>query len=306
MTLFTAEGLLRGWVRGCQTGITTYADVTANAYLRWLRTQGASPASTARPNGEETGWLFSQPELHSQRAPGHTCLSALQEMQRPGQPAQNNSKGCGGVMRVAPVGLFGWRLGQSASPEQTFELGAELAALTHGHPTGALTGGVLAVLTLQLTDGGTLTEALEVAKAILSQKPHHAETLAALEQAQVLSVSDLSSEQAITRLGQGWIAEEALAIAVYCALVARDFRHGVVLAVNHDGDSDSTGAIAGNLLGALHGIKAIPQEWLTPLELHDVIQEIAHDLYVFKEWDMGEHNQDKELLDHIWQKYPGC
>lgn len=306
MTLFTAEGLLRGWVRGCQRGITTYAGVTANAYLRWLRTQGLSPAYTAGSNSEETGWLYSQPALHSQRAPGHTCLSALQEMQHLGKPAQNNSKGCGGVMRVAPVGLFGWRLGQCASPEQTFELGTELAALTHGHPTGALTGGVLAVLILQLADGATLTEALEVATTILRQKPHHMETLQALEHAQALSASGLSPDEAIARLGKGWIAEEALAIAVYCALVARDFRHGVVLAVNHDGDSDSTGAIAGNLLGTLHGLRAIPQGWLSPLELHDVIQEMACDLYAFKDWDMGEYSQDSELVHHIWRKYPGC
>ncbi|WP_407364588.1 ADP-ribosylglycohydrolase family protein (plasmid) [Pseudomonas luteola] len=306
MTLFTAEGLIRGWVRGCQRGITTYTGVTAHAYFRWLRTQGLSSTRTVDFDGETTGWLYSQLALHSQRAPGHTCLSALQEMQHPGEPAQNNSKGCGGVMRVAPVGLFGWRLGQCASPEQTFELGTELAALTHGHPTGALTGGVLAVLILQLTNGATLTEALRMATAILRQRPHHEEILRALEQAQALSASDTVPEQAITRLGEGWIAEEALAIAVYCALVARDFRHGVILAVNHDGDSDSTGAIAGNLLGTLHGVRAIPQEWLSPLELHDVIQELASDLHAFRSWDIGEHSQDKALLNRILQKYPGC
>ena len=42
---------------------------------------------------------------------------------------------------------------------------------------------------------------------------------------------------------------------------------GVILAVNHGGDSDSTGLIAGHLLGAMQGRSAIPNRWLAPLEL---------------------------------------
>ena len=80
-------------------------------------------------------------------------------------------------------------------------------------------------------------------------------------------------------LGGGWVAEEALAIGLYCALVARDFAHGVLLAVNHGGDSDSTGSIAGNLLGLVQGEKAIPGRWLERLELRDVITEVADDLW---------------------------
>jgi ADP-ribosylglycohydrolase len=43
MTLFTAEGLLRGWVRGVFKGITSYTSVTSHAYIRWLQTQGEQP-----------------------------------------------------------------------------------------------------------------------------------------------------------------------------------------------------------------------------------------------------------------------
>ena len=123
--------------------------------------------------------------------------------------------------------------------------------------------------------------------------------------AKELADSDLPHEDAIARLGQGWIAEEALAISIYCTLVASNFKHGVILAVNHDGDSDSTGAIVGNLLGAMHGVKAIPAEWLKPLELRDVITELAEDLYAFKDWAIGEYSENKELNKQIWWKYPG-
>ena len=105
MTLFTAEGLLRGRMRGVSKGIAGFDHTVANAYLRWLATQGYECRAVTV---EKDGWLFQQPELHSQRAPGMTCLSALRDY--PGVPeiAGNDSKGCGGVMRVAPVGLY-WR-----------------------------------------------------------------------------------------------------------------------------------------------------------------------------------------------------
>src|SRR2546426_12819573 len=117
--------------------------------------------------------------------------------------------------------------------------------------------------------------------------------------------SGLTHDEAIARLGQGWIAEEALAISIYCALVARNLKQGVVLAVNHDGDSDSTGSIAGNLLGAMHGAKGIPKEWLESLELREVISELAEDLYAFRDWEIGEYSKNEELNQRIWRKYPG-
>ena len=144
-------------------------------------------------------------------------------------------------------------LSQHETPQDAFRIGTDLAGLTHGQPNGFLTAGVLAVLILALTDGASLPEALAVSKALLREEPDHQETLRAIQRA-----------EAIAQLGQGWIAEEALAIAVYCALVARGCKRGVILAVNHDGDSDSTGSIVGNLLGAMHGVKKIPEEWLAP------------------------------------------
>ena len=71
-----------------------------------------------------------------------------------------------------------------------------------------------------------------------------------------------------------------IAIGVYCALRAEDFAHGVLLAVNHGGDADSTGSIAGNLLGLIHGEEGIPGQWLERLELRDVIARVADDLWV--------------------------
>ena len=304
MTLFTAEGLLRSYVRGYEKGIVSHESMTANAYLRWLSTQGIKDNFRVASAMQEPGWLVGHPELHHHRAPGNTCLAALRSMSSPGAPATNDSKGCGGVMRMAPVGLYVLKYRSGEDPQLAFQLGRDLAALTHGHPSGSLPAGVLAVLVMALAGGASLSAALATALACLRLETGHEETLDALELAASLATSEVPTATAIGRLGQGWVAEEALAIAVYCAMKAKSFREGVINAVNHDGDSDSTGAIAGNLLGAMYGVNAIPDEWLEGLELRSVITEIADDLYAFQSWRLS----DEIDSDHerVWRKYPGC
>jgi len=233
------------------------------------------------------------------RAPGMTCLSALRDYEGAGGIAGNDSKGCGGVMRVAPVGLFWCALRKDTDVSRVFEDGKMCAGLTHGHPSGYLTGGVLAVLVFALLDGATMVEALAQAKSLLVVYCGHQETLCALDEAVDLSTSGLPHHEVIKKLGEGWVAEEALAISVYCALVAASFEEAIILAVNHDGDSDSTGAITGNILGALHGMSVIPKHWLAPLELRPVIEAVASDLLNCRTWTS--FMDDAEL----WARYPG-
>lgn len=302
MTLFTAEGLLRGQVRGCMRGITHLPSVTDHAYLRWLRTQGERAVVDVGTDG----WLWSVAELHHRRAPGNTCLSALRGKTRFGEAASNTSKGCGGVMRVAPVGLFAWPgRGRPDSAERAFTLASELAGLTHGHPTGQWPAGVLAVLVLRALDDVPLFDAVTEARGLLQARPDARETLAALDAAVSLARSGARpGVDTVTHLGAGWVAEEALAMALYCALVADDFEHGVTLAVNHGGDSDSTGSIAGNLLGARLGESAIPRRWVEGVELADVVLAVADDLHAYPTWNIGEFVPGGDN-ERIWARYPG-
>lgn len=301
MTLFTAEGLIRAWVRALDRGNTSWEAVVAHAYQRWLRTQGSTNRRLT-PFRDSDGWLFSQRELHHARAPGNTCLSALQSMPSYGEPAVNSSKGCGGVMRVAPVGLMFANLDVPDPERAAFDVAVELAALTHGHPTGSLSAGAFSLMVHTLARGGTMREGIDAARARLADAVQHEETLDALDRAVRLADSGTDRVAAIAKLGQGWIAEEALAIAVYCALVAEDFADGVRLAVNHDGDSDSTGAMVGNLLGAMLGVEAIPPAWLAQLELREVIESLAKDLAACSTWRIGYAGS----ADHAWvlDKYP--
>ena len=261
MTLFTADGLLRARRQGGDVPTALW-----QAYRRWLVTQDSAPAGH-----QADGWLFGQEFLHHQRAPGMTCLSAL-EGGRPGTVAQplNASKGCGGVMRAAPAGLAG------GAP---FTLGGQAAALTHGHPSGYLAAAALAQMIGDLVHGRGLPDAVGAAVSAVREAAGGDEVSEALAAAVAAAADGPASTEAICSLGEGWVAEEALAIAVYCALTAPGFRSGVLLAVNHGGDSDSTGAICGNLLGASLGAGAIDADLLGGLEGREVITQVADDLY---------------------------
>ena len=284
MTLFTAEGLLRAAARYVDRGICNPIAVLHRAYLRWLKTQGENPTSSDLEEIQVDGWLTTLPALWSQRGPGNTCLSALRAAKQLGRPAANNSKGCGGVMRVAPVGL---------AATDAFGFGVESAALTHGHPSGYWSAGFMALLIQQIVAGNSLEASVRRCQERLSRERDSQEVMQAVQRAEALAASK-DPTKPLKVLGEGWIAEEALAISIYCALVASTFEEAVILAVNHSGDSDSTGAITGNICGALYGVNSIPARWLDKLELRSEITLIADDLAALREntldWDslMGE------------------
>ncbi|MDX2970256.1 ADP-ribosylglycohydrolase family protein [Kribbella solani] len=277
MTLFTAEGLIRASVR-TDRGLGFTVAVVQHAYDRWLDTQ-----TLPGPSGERDGWLQREQWLYARRAPGNTCLNALTEARKGGDripqfgaAAVNDSKGCGGVMRVAPFGL----LPAVYPTEWVFDAAADAAGYTHGHPTGKLAAGTLAVIIHELCAGAGLDEALTRAISVLVQHDGHDETSAALTFARHLAATAPATPVTVERLGGGWIAEEALAIAVYAALAYPEpgqFLDALALAVTHSGDSDSTGAICGNLLGTLHGETALPAELVFTIEGRPVILQLADD-----------------------------
>jgi ADP-ribosylglycohydrolase len=229
--------------------------MTLQAYQRWLHTQSQpGPEAAPLPPGPEGG-LVTEPWLYARRAPGNACLTGLADdrMGSLANPKNPQSKGCGTVMRSAPFGLLaGW------DPQLVFQLAIECAVLTHGHPTGYLAAGAFAVMVHATVRGNGLQEGVLTALGMLAERPGHEETTAALRRALEAVSAGPPTAELVESLGAGWVAEEALAIGVYCALVAEDVRTALLLAVNHSGDSDSTGSICGNLLGALHGETVLP------------------------------------------------
>ena len=303
MTLFTANGLLFGVTRFCTHGMLSAGlkDFVRYAYLDWLQTQ--------MPDEEYPNrycWIHKIKELNVRRAPGNTCLSALYAL-RHHQMVSNDSKGCGGVMRVAPVGLMAaadertifkrssgdevsrrkWRVGEIV------RLGGDCAEITHKHPLGYLPAAFMADLiylimmcdepvTFEIFERFLKTVCEDVKQEYTIDREQEAmkELWTMIEKAvRLAGDTTIPDEAAIPLLGKGWTGDEALAIAIYCTMKHLDsFENALAASVNHDGDSDSTGAICGNMMGAIIGYDATPRRFLQNLELKDLIIELADDI----------------------------
>ncbi len=295
MTLFTADGLLVNDTRAKLNGLREAPrHCVAQAYLNWLITQESDGARKAREmsraEDDKSSWLLEVPQLFAGRAPGSTCLNSMRSVRMGDtyedyvRARRNSSKGCGGIMRVAPVAVS-----YQNDIEDIDMEAAQVAAITHGHPLGYMPAAVLAHVLNRIVfppEGkraplkDIILEAKNTAAKIFAGEPYLASLKEIIDLAVSLADDDTKGDLAgIHEIGEGWVGEETLGIALFCALRHQDdFSAGVIAAVNHNGDSDSTGAVTGNILGALVGYDAIEEKWKTDLELSDVILEIADDV----------------------------
>ncbi len=209
------------------------------------------------------------------RAPGNTCLSALGQVRSFGEPARNDSKGCGTIMRVAPIGL-------GVRRKEVRELAVATSALTHGHPTGQMAAAAWAELLADVAAGEKLEERAYALALSYARLDGGDETATAIRAA--LAAQRDGRPETVESLGGGWVAEEALAVALYAALTAQDFEDGLRIAVTHTGDSDSTGAVAGNLLGMIYPDQVLSHRWAWQIECADLINRLARDLAVAPNW----------------------
>jgi ADP-ribosylglycohydrolase len=265
MTLATAEGVIAARKAECPQIKVDPGPYIYQAYIKWRHSQ-------LKPQ-------------HC-RGPGNTCLGSLSSgiagsVSKP----INNSKGCGGVMRVAPVGLV-------YQAEDAWRYGAESAALTHGHEGGFLPAAFQAVLLstiLYQADKAkqhpldVLERAVDRAMSKLETYPKSKDrdTFAAL----VVQAMDLrrqtawSDEMVLRKLGAGWVGDEALAMAIFCATRhPTSFEDAVRVSVNYSGDRDSVGCITGAIMGALLGYDSIPLRWVDKVENRDGLEDVAAEL----------------------------
>jgi len=266
---------------GSYTDDTQMSMATARGLLDWRAASGWSPGAALDQSALEQAIRLRYLEWYRShewdgRAPGTACLTAL------GSGTPVDSKGCGGVMRVAPLGCAG--LGRAA-----FEAGARAAALTHRHHTSDAAAGFQARLVDWLVgDGGDLRAAVAAARATLAAWPEPGGALDAVDTAIALA-GDASVEtyEALGQIGhagierpdergKGWVAEEALGIGLFCALrFSDDFAAALRAAAVISGDSDSTASIAGAILGAAGGTDAIPAAWRDEVEGRDELVRLA-------------------------------
>ena len=299
MTLFTAEGLIRGKLRWADRGFCNLTGCMHRAYLRWRLTQGEGPPPAGEASVDDgghitSGWLWREPRLWHRRDPGETCLSALaSEKEATVEAPPNDRKGCGAVMRSAPFGLVMY------DREGAFREARDAAVLTHGHPSGYLSAAYFASVVFDVSRGMPLGEAMREADGLLARETGHEESAAIIAQVRTLAAAGRPTVGSIEAIGEGWVAEEALGIALLCALTVTDSSPRAVAeslwrSVAHAGDSDSTGSLTGNLLGAMFGVECLPTAWLNALELRDVTERLARDL----------HAASSEEYKALWKHYP--
>ncbi|WP_199776677.1 ADP-ribosylglycohydrolase family protein [Nocardiopsis sp. SBT366] len=272
LTLRTCDALVRASVRARNKGISGAAvSMVRTAYVDWARIHRdpARSGPTVDP-------------LHAPRGYGAATVAALRETGA-WKPV-NNSKGCAAVVRVAPCG-FG-----AGDAERAFELATEVAALTHGHRTAHLAAGVFASTVWGLVRGGEIADSLARARELLEGRVGHGEVSRALDAAVAKAHSGVPTARDLAELGDGWTSEEALAVAVCVALRAEDLaaqggapntagigQSALRSAVNHSGDSDTLGALCGNLVGARYGVHAFPGHWQSQLEVRERVIGLAAD-----------------------------
>ena len=278
MTLFTANGLLNAKKQAIsmKSGI-------CRAYIEWYLTQIGKKSPKFRDC-----WIANIPELNVCRAPGSTCLSSLDNIYR-GKEPMNNSKGCGGVMRIAPIPLYAVTQ-MRMSIEEADLLAGDAAEITHQHPLGFIPAALMSHVIYRLACDAAPTqdemksymmEGVDMIRKHYKNYPNDVKRMAELSERAILLVDNGKTDlENIGTLGEGWTGEEALAIALFCALKHFDsFEDAIVAAVNHGGDSDSTGSVTGNILGVAVGYEAIPKFYKDDLEMHDLILHMADDLY---------------------------
>lgn len=326
MALFSANGLLMGLTRVCMRGIggspEKYVD---GAYLDWYYTQTGKKRELLIDDWHFT-WLRDLPEMAKFRDPESTCLNACENIFQQ-ETVRNNSKGCGGITRVAPMALL--YAGCENPIERLAEAGGEIAECTHKHPLGFLPASLLTVLLYKVVSMSAkqvqedidriVTEALNVLDVIYKDKytnsKRHLKKL--IKKAMRLAHSNMPDADAIRKLGEGWFADETLAIALFCAV-----RHicsvedAIIASVNHSGKSDSTGSVCGNIMGAIYGYEHIRnrnifcpegKELEYTLELSEIILTIANDLStgcIISEYDPIDTPEKRQWYERYCEMKP--
>ena len=205
------------------------------------------------------------------RAPGNACLTGVSNMERGVHWSESgvpDSKGCGSAMRVAPIGYV-----YQHHPDKLKQVAKASGICTHGHRTAVAASVGAAYLVKLALDG------IEPGNMI----PEMLSFIAGISGEFDTALSNVpecldwpNEEDALKYLGEGWIGEEAVALALYCFLKhPDDYKKTVLRGANTNGDSDSIACIAGGISGAYLGIEAIPKKWIQEIEKSDDLNNLA-------------------------------
>ncbi len=225
---------------------------------------------------EFVDWLYSDDWRNG--GAGRTCTQGVLNMKKGvhwSKSGVEGQKGCGTAMRVLPVGYL-YQTDQDKLKEIAFSSGI----CTHNHPTSdAACIGAAYITKLLLDNTLDISEIIPAVQEFT--KDMSEEWDLALNTVEELYLYYPRGEKTLEELGEGWVADEAVTLALYCFLKYRDEGYeGVVRrAANTNGDSDSIACIAGGFYGAFKGIESIPQRWVDKVQNSDYINTLSELLY---------------------------
>jgi ADP-ribosylglycohydrolase len=205
------------------------------------------------------------------RAPGHTCLAGVRNLESGlswREAGIVSSKGCGSAMRAAPVGYL-----YAHDPARLREVAHAVGFATHQHPAADAAAIAAAYLIKLALDG---VHPNDFAKHVLAFCSDISSEFDEAIGRMTHGIAWADTTAAIQHIGEGWVGEEAVALAMYCCVKhPDDYVAAVRLGANMDGDSDSVACIAGGILAARLGLEAIPSDWVARLERRAELEQIA-------------------------------
>ena len=214
-------------------------------------------------------WVYSDDWFNG--GAGHTCTQGVLNMKKGVHWSESGivgSKGCGSAMRAAPIGYF-----YQNNVGKLREVAHASGICTHNHPTAdaaCIGAAYLVKLALDGVDPSDMIyDLLDFTENISSEWE-----ISMLQVKHCLDWSD--EEKALEYLGEGWVGEEAVALALYCFLrYPDDYKKVIIRAANTNGDSDSIACIAGAISGAYLGVENIPKHWIDVIEKKEYLKDLA-------------------------------
>ena len=244
MTLALAEGLLDA---GLDADLDTQMNAIGARFVAWRN------------------------DLENHRAPGMTCITGVERFESGMSWRESGiatSKGCGSAMRVAAIGCL-----YQHDERRLYEVARASGLITHGHPT-AVAANIGAAYAVKLAlDGVPVAQYLPKIMAFTDGiSEEFDQAIRRIGHAGAWS----DEEAAMEHIGEGWVGEEAVALALYCVIrYPDDYSACVRRAANSEGDSDSVACIAGGIIGARLGLDAIPAAWRERCENHEYLRNLA-------------------------------
>jgi ADP-ribosylglycohydrolase len=265
---FTVDGLIWADDRAVNRGVYAYLPCLFYSYQKWYYTQ---TGSLADKNYEFIlgGEILKYEELFARRGQGNTSMNALKGSINNSfgtiKNRINNNKGCGSVMRSAPIGLY-----FCMDERIAFHIGCEGAALTHGHTDALLASGFLAYLISGIIQGKEIKDVAMESLAYIGDIGRESECYNKIKQALIMCGD--SPAEVMEEIGEGRTADEAVALALYLAIrYGDDFEGAITTASKYKGNRSTISAVCGTIMGAYLGDYEIPFKWLKKLELVDLI-----------------------------------